>query len=824
MIRQINSILNNIAIRKKIVLMLLMGIVLPISVIVVLFSLELSKEAAIKESQLINSGIQRVQINLTGVINVGESLSLSYFADERFNELIGPLSSDNIEKDYPLELQHEVNNKINKDLFSYALFSDFRIYHTIEAFSTGVLADHISYLSEEEKAARWYGDITASGKDVMITTADVKDGITIIRRMNFYDYDSDLLSALKIEPKVLQEAMQDSIFDDNGVEVFLLDGDSNVIMSNGESDVLPDKASFSEKVTMDFEYPGFINDWRLVAFYDDELLSAGMTMEIVWLVLPMMVVMVVSVILFHYIGHSISNRLRSINNTISSGRDSDLKLIDIVGSRDEIGVMASHYNYMVRRVTALIREVTEAKDESDRLLKDKTTAYEELSEINSQLAVSNEEIRQQDLKIKDLIYKDSITGLDNRTSIIQKIEFALKKVSNGEKVAVAFIDVDNFKYINDTFGHDVGDRVIELTGKKFAMHINDKVTVGRFGGDEFLVLVEHIQEADITGYVEHIKSVFEEPIVFDDHRFYLTVSIGISVYPKDGGNVETLVRCADMALYKAKEEGRNLYFYYNQEMMNKLEEKSKIQKAIKSALINDAFVLHYQPIFKSFTGEVAGFEALIRWNSDEIGNVSPYQLIRVAEETGLITELGKWIFKEACIFIGAFNKSRVNPVKVSVNISAVQITEQDFVGDIMRIVNETGVDPEIIDLEMTETVLIDVVNKGVNIFETLVGKGFAIALDDFGTGYSSLSYFNELPLAKLKIDKSFIDKILEDSNTKQLVESMIKLAHNRSIKVISEGVETESQYELLRTMGCDLIQGYYMSKPKSEEEVRNSYI
>ena len=443
----------------------------------------------------------------------------------------------------------------------------------------------------------------------------------------------------------------------------------------------------------------------------------------------------------------------------------------------------------------------------------------ELAIMNNELTASIEEIRVQDEKLNVLIYSDILTGLNNRLSIFKIIDKAVEYEKGNDITAIMFLDMDNFKDINDTYGHDAGDKVLKAIGEKLKKYQSDKISIGRFGGDEFLVVVKNQKDTrDIIELVEKIQDVFAEEIFIDNNMLLVTVSIGISIFPHNGKSRADLVKKADLALYKAKDAGRNTYVFYEDVMNESLEEKMILQSAIKKAVKANEFFLNYQPCVDANTHKVVGFEALIRWISSEHGYVSPYKLITNAEEIGLIVEIGEWVLREACIFARKINESRKDKLKISVNISALHLMHNEFYQRTMKIVEETGVSPELICLEMTETILMESIEKGITVIEKLKEQGFGIALDDFGTGYSSLSYFKELPVTVLKIDKSFIDNITSSIYEQKLIGAITNIAHYRDVEVVAEGVEESGQLEILQKCGCDTIQGYLFSRPLSESD------
>jgi len=459
------------------------------------------------------------------------------------------------------------------------------------------------------------------------------------------------------------------------------------------------------------------------------------------------------------------------------------------------------------------------------------TANEELSIFNEELGASNEElmatneeltaafdeIEDQKKHIYKLLYTDNLTNLDNRLSILNKLDDLLSS-DNGQAFSILFLDVDNFKNINDTFGHDLGDEVIFETGKRL-MALEDKnFRVGRFGGDEFLILIKGDKVVHMDRTINEIQECFEDVIYVEGNRFYLTISVGVAEYPNHGVTRKELIKKADMALYEAKNSGKNKYVIYQHEMGNEVEDKVRFQAHLKDAFNNDEFYLNYQPYYNPANEEIVGYEALIRWNSSTLGQVSPYKLITNAEEMGLIIEVGHWVFKEACLFAKRVNQRSTKPVIVSINISTVQLMYNNFFEDVTGFVEKMGIDPTLICLEMTETVILQSISAGQKLIEELKTYGFSIALDDFGTGYSSLSYLRNLPATALKIDKKFIDQLVEDSYDQYTVEAIIKLAHQLDLRVVAEGVETEDQLKILKDLSCDAIQGYLLSKPLGEME------
>ncbi|MHA2938104.1 ABC transporter substrate binding protein [Vibrio sp. RC27] len=490
-------------------------------------------------------------------------------------------------------------------------------------------------------------------------------------------------------------------------------------------------------------------------------------------------------------------------------------------------ILATIFILMIQGVIIfyLVLNVRKRKKIEFTLLKNKqqlVQANDELSANNKDLTTAFDNIREQEEHIYRLINIDNLTGLKNRFSISETIDNAIKKAYGQEKLAILFLDVDNFKNINDTHGHDMGDRIIKATGELLNKYVSDKVHIGRFGGDEFIFCVHYDDsEKELDPLIQEIQSIFLNPITIDQNSFYFTVSIGVALFPEHAPEQRELIQLADLALYEAKARGRNTIVYFNDSMNNTLSEKMDFQNAVRDGFSKGEFRMNYQPYIDLGTGKVTGLEALIRWNSPILGQVSPYRLISAAEEMGFIVELGQWIFQEACKFAKMINESADDPIMVSINVSPLQIMDQYFSDTIFNIISEVGIAPKHICLEVTETVLLSSMENSRKVFEQFQEYGIRIALDDFGTGYSSLSYFKELSFDILKIDKSFVDNITSTDYEAYLSRVMITLAHMKSLRVVAEGVEEQSQQEVLSSFNCDMVQGYYYSVPLESKDVKS---
>ena len=427
-------------------------------------------------------------------------------------------------------------------------------------------------------------------------------------------------------------------------------------------------------------------------------------------------------------------------------------------------------------------------------------------------------------KIEELAFSDVLTGLPNRLLLTERIRQSIVYARRNENgFALLFLDLDHFKQINDSLGHPFGDRVlIEVTErlKRCLRHVD---TAARLGGDEF-VLVLH--QADASGAEICARRVLDElraPFNLDGINFTVTCSIGIALYPDDGENMDDLIKNADSAMYHVKERGRSDFRFYQRQMNIGLLSRMKIDHAMRQALLNQQFRLHYQPLVDLASGTVIGAEALIRWHDHDLGEVSPSQFIPIAEETGVIVAIGQWVIETAMKQAVRWN-SAGQPMRISVNVSALQFQQLDFVENIAQELLNNELNPECIELELTESILIRDVEEALKKLASLAALGVKMSIDDFGTGYSSLSYLKRFPINKLKIDRSFVMHLPDDESDIAIVSAIISMAHALRLKVIAEGVETEAQKQLLESLQCDEIQGFLYAKALPAAEFEAAYI
>ncbi|QGQ99663.1 EAL domain-containing protein [Paenibacillus psychroresistens] len=443
-----------------------------------------------------------------------------------------------------------------------------------------------------------------------------------------------------------------------------------------------------------------------------------------------------------------------------------------------------------------------------------------ISERDAQLMVTNSELKASEEKIMLLAYYDVLTGLHNRRNLFETLNKVISKQVNSDAKAVFFIDLDNFKTINDTLGHATGDAVLKEAALRIQELAGPEDIVARIGGDEFILII-HIVDLipDTIRVAQRLLGLMENPIKIDAVSQAVTASIGIALYPKHGVTPEALLQKADMAMYKAKASGRNNYHIFDESIQQAINEKALIKNGIREALKDDLFELMYQPLFDLREWRTTSVEALLRSKSAALAGKTTLDIIEVAEQTGQIVKIDKWVFKKACQFAKIINQDSDERIKVSINVSSFQIGQSDFVKFIKNALTEVGVSPRCIELEITETVMMDSFEANRQKLDELRQLGIHIHLDDFGTGFSSLNYMKNLPIDDVKIDKSFIDSMLHSERDQKITKAIVDLAHNIGLKVTVEGVESEAQFEMLRTYECDVLQGYFISKPLSEDDI-----
>lgn len=433
-----------------------------------------------------------------------------------------------------------------------------------------------------------------------------------------------------------------------------------------------------------------------------------------------------------------------------------------------------------------------------------------------ELEKSKQQLESTNILLHNLAYYDPLTHLPNRVFFNEKIDLAISNFKkNSKSFSVMYIDLDNFKYINDTFGHSYGDEILKESAERFNS-IKGECIFARLGGDEFAVIIYNdMDEKSLEKKASHILSLINHPYYINFYEVNLSASIGIVICNTPDVTREYILRDADIAMYKAKETGKNRYIIFNKNMNDEISEKLMMSNALLRAIENDELSVHYQPIYNTVNNEIICLEALLRWHSKDYGQVSPEKFIKLAEETGIIHDIGLWTIEKSCLFAKEINNCKQDIV-ISINLSPIQLLQDNFTEMIDSIVTETGTKYEWIGLEITESALIDSFEKSMEVLLDLKEKGAYIYLDDFGIGYSSLNYLWRLPISTVKIDRSFIQS-LKNKKVEEMTKSIINLFEKLNLRAIAEGVESKEQLELLTSLGCTSIQGFFFSKPLSEE-------
>lgn len=427
---------------------------------------------------------------------------------------------------------------------------------------------------------------------------------------------------------------------------------------------------------------------------------------------------------------------------------------------------------------------------------------------------------QDNSRITFLAYHDVLTDLPNRASFMEILNEEIKSGGVKSRFAMILLDIDNFKDVNESIGHTYGDELIRQIAERIWGYTAIGNAIFRFGGDEFAILLRRARSrTEAARYCEGLKKSLVEPFSIDIFNVNLTGSIGIAMFPTDGTTTGELLKNAETAMYKAKKTGKNHYQFFEPEMKEQVLKKLNMERKLRKAILDETLYLSFQPQVELSTGRIRSFEALLRWYDDELGQIPPSDFIPVAEETGMIVQIGEWVMREACSKAFEWNRLIGEDLLISVNISAVQLKQKGFLTMVRSVLNETGLKPSLLELELTESIMINSIENTVMLFNELKSMGIKLSMDDFGTGYSSLNYLKKLPLNTLKIDRSFIGDIDIESAEKNIIGDIVSLVHKLDVMVIAEGVETDSQLDYLVKCKCDSVQGFFLGKPVKVEEI-----
>lgn len=446
-------------------------------------------------------------------------------------------------------------------------------------------------------------------------------------------------------------------------------------------------------------------------------------------------------------------------------------------------------------------------------------AYQKVKSTQEELANKYEELKTSEERNKKLAYTDYLTDLPNRVSFSEKLDHITATLRKEEIIAIMYIDLDNFKNINDVLGHSYGDELLIDVKDRVKQVLDENDYFARFGGDEFIILTQNIESTEqYEEKIRKVQKVFSYPFILSMREFFVTTSIGVAFAPRDGKSTQTLIKNVDAAMYAAKAMGKNTYYYYDESINESLLNKIELQSELRNALQNNEFRVYYQAQIDLKKDRIVGFEALVRWMHPEKGMISPAGFVQVAEETGLIVPIGRWVLFEACRQLKLWDEAGFHDISIAVNLSARQFKDADIVAMVEEAIRVNQIDPKRLDLEITESIALENIDYSVEIIKSLKELGVRFSLDDFGTGYSSMNYLKHLPVNNLKIDKSFLDKVSDNSSDQKIVSTIITLAQTLDLVVIAEGVESSEQAVFLKNVNCNQAQGYLYSKPIPEDE------
>ncbi len=526
-----------------------------------------------------------------------------------------------------------------------------------------------------------------------------------------------------------------------------------------------------------------------------------------------------SVLMIFLLRNVIIKRLEQLNNEVKTiGIQKRFSQRVLVTGKDELTSVAQEINTMMTIIQ-------ESQENLELRVKERTKELEQTNrqletEIIERKAVQNELVIHKEHLLR-LAHYDILTSLPNRILFNEQLNKALQEAAHHHKtIAILFIDLDRFKKINDALGHDSGDVALKEIAKRFTSVLRPRDLLARLGGDEFIILINDIDNKDtVISIAENLLNICSQAVKIDSYEFFITASIGICFYPNDGRSLEDLQRNADMAMYKAKKSGGAAYQFFTFQLNSKAHEQIKLEATLRKALSDGGLVLFYQPKLNLKDGTINGVEALIRLDSNELGLVSPEKFIPLAEETGLIIPIGEWALYTACSVAKSWQEQGYKPITMAVNISAKQFHNQDIVAVIKKVLDETKLTPEYLELEITESIFMDNLNLTIHKLQEIKKMGVKISLDDFGTGYTSMNYLKRFPIDVIKIDQSFVKDLPDNKNDAAIISAIIAMGHKLGIKIVAEGVETTEQLEFLSEHECDMIQGYYISGPLPEKKV-----
>ncbi len=541
-------------------------------------------------------------------------------------------------------------------------------------------------------------------------------------------------------------------------------------------------------------------NWVLLLKQDTSEIKSVTMIMLVLLLFICTILTIIIIIFANILARRFCAPIISLRDAMRTASDGNLTVQSNIKSNNELGELSKNFNKMLHIIK---------------------TNYEDLESMHEELLSNEEQLRSNYDHIEFLAYHDTLTNLPNKLAFLDYVNAVLSSSpQNNRRHSVYFVDLDNFKTVNDTLGHEYGDTLLIKTAQLLSALIDGNGMLARAGGDEFLIFREDIGATEnAVEFASQIIEAFKNPLDLDGEIVYVSMSIGISIYPENGLSSKTLIKNSDIAMYKSKDTGKNKFTLFDSTMEEELNRNTLVIEVLRSAIDNNDIYIQYQPLMELASNNIIGYEALMRIRSERLGHITPKEFIPIAEESGLIIELSSWLIREACNFNKQLLDFGSKPRPVSVNISSIQINRPGFVSILSNILEETGLPPEYLELEITESTLVSSIMDATMLLNNLQKLGVKVSLDDFGTGYSSLNYLTQMPIDTLKIDKSFIDNICTNEKDVQIAETIIQLAHSLDIKVVAEGVETEEQLSLLKARHCDIVQGYIFSPPLYPSEL-----
>lgn len=547
-------------------------------------------------------------------------------------------------------------------------------------------------------------------------------------------------------------------------------------------------------------YDSETGDWLYVIMPSSSEYQKVLNTLPVSFILTMTIILIISIYISSIFAHKYTAPIITLKNNMSEAAAGNLNVLCDIDSNDEFGELSDKFNTMMSIISTNYDEINDAKKtlESNELALKKSYAH-----------------------IEQLAYHDGLTGLYNRVAFMK---YAYEIFQNDglalNKHAIFFIDLDNFKNVNDTLGHDYGDMLLVQVSNQLSSLISEDDILARTGGDEFLIFKSSYESKEsLASFAGHLVEIVNKPFDLQGEIAHVSMSVGIAMFPRDGLTINELIKNADIAMYNAKTSGKNAFKFFNSYMEDDFNRKNDLADILSTVIDKKEVYLMYQPQVSVLTGKVTGYEALMRIESEIVGYIPPTEFIPIAEDSGVINQLGEWALYEACSFNQNLMQSGFGEYKVSVNVSTTQLQDDRLIDIVKSIPERTGMDLKYLEIEITESVLMNSFEHNLELINAMKNLGVSIALDDFGTGYSSFNYLTQIPIDTLKIDKSFIDGICNNEKDKCIADSIISLAHKMNISVVAEGVEDKAQLSILRAQFCDTLQGYLFSKPLKSTEL-----